>query len=114
MSSDMLSLLVRYLYLPLCWQYVGDRTVDLNSICSIFKLMSLESTVSIAKVGTNSVRATVPEGIVAFLDLKVGDKLVWKMDITNTERVAVVTKRIGITDATRLALKYSKGKGKKE
>ena len=55
--------------------------------------MSLESTVSIAKVGTNSVRATVPEGIVAFLDLKVGDKLVWRMEISENERVAIVTKK---------------------
>lgn len=57
--------------------------------------MSLESTVSIAKVGTNSVRATVPEGIVAFLDLKVGDKLVWKMDVTDSGRIAIVTKKGG-------------------
>ena len=55
--------------------------------------MSLESTVSVAKVGTNSVRATVPEGIAAFLDLKVGDKLVWKMEFQDNERFAVVTKK---------------------
>jgi hypothetical protein len=55
--------------------------------------MSLESTVSIAKVGTNSVRATVPEGIVAFLDLKVGDKLVWQMEVKDNKRVAIVTKK---------------------
>jgi hypothetical protein len=56
--------------------------------------MSLESTVSIAKVGTNSVRATVPEGIVAFLDLKVGDKLVWKMEVLdNKERIAIIKKK---------------------
>jgi hypothetical protein len=56
--------------------------------------MSLESTVSIAKVGTNSVRATVPEGIVAFLDLKVGDKLIWKMEVLdNKERIAIITKK---------------------
>jgi hypothetical protein len=59
-----------------------------------YLIMSLESTVSVAKVGTNSVRATVPEGIVAFLDLKVGDKLVWKMDIRNSERMAIVTKKV--------------------
>ncbi len=34
--------------------------------------MSLNSTVGIAKEGTKSLRATVPEGIVAFLDLKAG------------------------------------------
>ncbi len=58
--------------------------------------MSLESTVSIAKVGTNSVRATVPEGIVAFLDLKVGDKLVWQMEVKDSERMAIVTKKASV------------------
>jgi hypothetical protein len=54
--------------------------------------MSLKSTVGIAKTGTTSLRATVPEGIVAFLDLKVGDKLDWKMEIIENERVVVVRK----------------------
>jgi hypothetical protein len=52
--------------------------------------VSLKSTLGIAKTGTTSLRATVPEGIVAFLELKSGDKLEWKMEITNGERVAVV------------------------
>jgi hypothetical protein len=72
------------------------QTADIN-IISTLKLreaMSLESTVSIAKVGTKSLRATVPEGIVAFLDIKEGDKLQWKMDIQkNSERVVIVTKK---------------------
>ena len=55
--------------------------------------MSLESTVGIAKVGTRSLRATVPEGIVAFLGIREGDKLQWKMDIQNNERVAIVNKK---------------------
>jgi bifunctional DNA-binding transcriptional regulator/antitoxin component of YhaV-PrlF toxin-antitoxin module len=54
--------------------------------------MSLKSTVGIAKTGTTSLRVTVPEGIVAFLDLKAGDKLEWKMDIQTEERVTVVRK----------------------
>ncbi len=54
--------------------------------------MSLKSTLGIAKTGTTSLRATVPEGIVAFLDLKSGDKLEWKMEIINSERVAFVRK----------------------
>jgi hypothetical protein len=56
--------------------------------------MSLESTVGIAKVGTRSLRATVPEGIVAFLGIREGDKLQWKMDIQNNERVAIVNKKL--------------------
>ena len=55
--------------------------------------MVLESTVSIAKVGTKSVRATVPEGIVSYLEIEVGDKLEWRMDIRNNERVAIVSKK---------------------
>lgn len=54
--------------------------------------MSLKSTLGIAKTGTVSLRVTVPEGIVAFLELKAGDKLDWKMDITNNERVVIVRK----------------------
>lgn len=54
--------------------------------------MSLKSKVSIARPGANSLRATVPEGMVAFLQLKAGDKLEWKMEIVNDERVAIVRK----------------------
>jgi hypothetical protein len=57
--------------------------------------MSLKSTVGMAKTGTTSLRATIPEGCVAFLDLKAGDKLEWKMDIDNEtgERLLVVRKQ---------------------
>jgi len=55
--------------------------------------MVLESTVSIAKVGTKSLRATVPEGIVSYLDIQAGDKLEWRMESYNNERVAIVMKK---------------------
>jgi len=75
----------------------------------------LESTVGIAKVGTKSLRATVPEGIVAFLGIKEGDKLEWKMDIQNNVRIAIVRKKgsgtsADIHDATKIAMKYTKSK----
>lgn len=54
--------------------------------------MSLDSTVGVAKIGTKSLRATVPEGIVAFLEIQPGDKLEWRMDIQNGERVVIVRK----------------------
>lgn len=54
--------------------------------------MVLESTVGIAKVGTKSLRATVPEGIVSYLEIEAGDKLEWKMDLYKGKRMAVVTK----------------------
>ena len=54
--------------------------------------MSLKSKTSVARPGSTSLRATVPEGIVAFLNLKEGDKLEWKMEIIDSKRVAVVKK----------------------
>ena len=54
--------------------------------------MSLESKVGIARPESKSLRATVPEGIVAFLELEAGDKLEWKMEIIDGERVAMVRK----------------------
>lgn len=55
--------------------------------------MSLKSTLGVAKTGTISLRVTVPEGIVAFLELKAGDKLDWRMDIAeNGERMVIVKK----------------------
>jgi len=54
--------------------------------------MSLQSKVSIARPNSKSLRATIPEGIVAFLDLKKGDKLEWKMIVKDGKRVATVQK----------------------
>ena len=54
--------------------------------------MSLKSKVSIARPKSKSLRATIPEGIVAFLDLKKGDKLDWRMEIIGERRVAIVRK----------------------
>jgi len=54
--------------------------------------MSLESKVGIARPESKSLRATIPEGIVAFLELRAGDKLEWKMKIVNGERATVVRK----------------------
>ena len=54
--------------------------------------MSLESTVGLARPNTKSLRATIPEGIVAFLELSERDKLEWRMDIQNGERIALVRK----------------------
>ena len=54
--------------------------------------MSLQSTVGIARTGAKSLRATVPEGIVVFLELSEGDKLEWKMDIQEGERITIVRK----------------------
>jgi bifunctional DNA-binding transcriptional regulator/antitoxin component of YhaV-PrlF toxin-antitoxin module len=77
--------------------------------------MSLKSTLGIAKTGTTSLRVTVPEGIVAFLNLKAGDKLEWKMEIIDNERVTLVKKVMTREEEmNRIKLKYdmSKEKGK--
>jgi len=55
-------------------------------------MVDLKSTLSLARPNTMSLRATVPEGIVAFLELESGDKLEWKMEIIEGNRVALVCK----------------------
>lgn len=72
--------------------------------------MSLESKVSIARPESKSLRATIPEGMVAFLELEKGDKLEWKMEIINGERVAIVRKTMSADETTRLASRYAKTK----
>jgi hypothetical protein len=54
--------------------------------------MSLESTATSARPETKSLRATIPEGIVAYLELKNSDKLEWKMDMVKGKRVVIVSK----------------------
>jgi len=71
--------------------------------------MSLDSTVGVAKIGTRSLRATVPEGIVAFLGIQVGDKLDWQMDFQNGERVVIVRKARPLSsDVVKPLPKHSK------
>ncbi len=73
--------------------------------------MSLSSTVGIAKLGTKSLRATVPEGVVAYLDIKAGDKLDWRMEIENGEKVVKIKKMETISkEALEVASKYTKGR----
>ena len=69
--------------------------------------MSLKSTLGIAKTGTTSLRVTVPEGIVAFLDLKSGDKFEWKMEIIDNERVVLVKKMLSDEEVEQIAQKYA-------
>jgi hypothetical protein len=56
--------------------------------------MSLQSKTSVARPGSTSLRATIPEGCVAFLDLKAGDNIEWRMDINEKgERVLIAKKK---------------------
>ena len=75
--------------------------------------MSLQSTVGTARPNTKSLRATVPEGIVVFLELNEGDKLEWRMDVQNNERTVIVRKARPISDeALRIAVKHARIKRK--
>jgi bifunctional DNA-binding transcriptional regulator/antitoxin component of YhaV-PrlF toxin-antitoxin module len=55
--------------------------------------MSLDSSVATARKKSKSLRATIPEGIVVYLGLEVGDKLEWKMDMKGKDRIAIVKKK---------------------
>ena len=52
----------------------------------------MESKTAVARPNSGSLRATVPQGIVAFLGLQNGDTLDWKMEFKNGERVVEVRK----------------------
>lgn len=75
--------------------------------------MSLKTKASVARPGSPSLRATIPEGIVAFLNIKEGDVLDWKMEIIENERIALVRKMLSDDEAKQLALKYAKPKHNK-
>ncbi|MBS7649866.1 MAG: AbrB family transcriptional regulator [Candidatus Bathyarchaeia archaeon] len=55
--------------------------------------MGLKSKVSKAKIGTSSLRTTISEGIVEYLNLKSGDKLDWSMEIVGNATRATFVKR---------------------
>lgn len=57
--------------------------------------MNLESTATTARPNTKSLRATIPEGVVAFLNLESGDSLEWEMDFEKKERIVIVKKKSG-------------------
>lgn len=60
--------------------------------------MSLDSTVGLARPQTKSLRATIPEGIVAYLGIQAGDKLDWTMENDKSgERIVVVRKAKSLT-----------------
>ncbi len=68
--------------------------------------MSLDSTVGLARPETKSLRATIPEGIVAYLGIQAGDKLDWTMENDkNGERIVVVRKSKTPTLPEKLAKK---------
>jgi putative heme iron utilization protein len=76
--------------------------------------MILTTKVVTAKAGTKSIKSTVPEGIVEYLQLKDKDELEWNMDMQNNERVAIVKKVTKDKDSIELAGFSLNRNGKKE
>jgi len=56
-------------------------------------MSNLESAVGEARPNSMSLRATVPVGIVAFLGLKAGDRLEWRMEFEENRKVVKLTKK---------------------
>jgi len=52
--------------------------------------MGEKSSLTKASVKSESLRATVPKGIVNFLKLKSGETIDWEMEIKDNQRVAIV------------------------
>jgi len=66
--------------------------------------------VGLAKKGTKSMKTTIPEGIVEFLELSDKDELEWKMHVEDAGRKVFLQKKKdeSIHEATRLAFKRSR------
>lgn len=54
--------------------------------------MNLESTVNTARPKTRSLRATIPEGVVFYLDLQDGDKIEWEKTMIEGISAVIVRK----------------------
>jgi hypothetical protein len=65
--------------------------------------MVFTTKVGSAKAGTRSIKSTVPEGIVEFLQLKDKDDLEWTMDIRQNERIVIVKKALTTKEEVELA-----------
>lgn len=72
--------------------------------------MSLQSGLTNARTGSTSLRATIPEGIVAFLGVKEGDKLDWKMEVTDEGERVVLVKKYDSDEAEKIIRKYKRKK----
>ena len=54
--------------------------------------MVLSTRVSLDKKGTRSLKTTIPEGVVEFLELSEKAELEWKMQVHNHERSVTIKK----------------------
>lgn len=56
--------------------------------------MNVESAVNTARPGTRSLRTTIPEGVVFYLDLNDGDKVQWEKITVGDDTLAVIVRKI--------------------
>lgn len=54
--------------------------------------MTLLTRISSAKKGTKSLKTTIPEGVVEFLELSDQAELEWKMEVANNDRSVTIKK----------------------
>jgi len=53
---------------------------------------NMESTTSLNRPGSSSLKTTIPTGVVNALKLKAGDKVVWNLEAKEGRIIAVVNK----------------------
>ena len=54
---------------------------------------NIESKLSYNRLGSPSLKSTIPQAIVHFLSLESGDTIYWETEIIDGERVAIVRKK---------------------
>lgn len=55
-------------------------------------MSALSSTATFASPKTKSLRATIPEGVVAYLGIQSGDIIEWRMEIMDGQKIVLVRK----------------------
>ena len=54
--------------------------------------MEIKSHISIAKMGVNSLRTTIPQATVSHMQLAPGDEVEWVLGSKGSDRIAIITK----------------------
>jgi len=55
---------------------------------------NMESTTSLNRPGSSSLKTTIPTGVVNALKLKAGDKVVWNLEAKEGQIIAIVKKTV--------------------
>jgi hypothetical protein len=77
-------------------------------------IVALMTRVGLAKKGTKSMKTTIPEGIVEFLELSDKDELEWRMQVADAGRMVLLQKKAGEKDTLALARFAMKQKKKRD